>query len=268
MAIVEERVLILAKTYPSPSAHYIETSCVAGINEAGQMRRLFPVPYRLLEGDRQFAKWQWVTAKMKRATDDNRPESYRVFTDTIDCGELMPTTHAWEERRRWLERVPTAESFAVLEQDRLDTGRTLGLIRADDVRLEITEREATDWTTAERAKLLQHESAPQLAFTEEPQEQLKVLRKLPFDFRYVYRSGGVECRHKIADWEAGALYWNCVRQYGEAGWREKLSQRLEMRGRDLWLLMGTIHRFPNQWLITSIIYPPAEAPPVRPRLFE
>ena len=75
---------------------------MAGINEAGQMRRLFPVPYRLLEGDRQFAKWQWVTAKMKRATDDNRPESYRVFTDTIDCGELMPTTHAWEERRRWL----------------------------------------------------------------------------------------------------------------------------------------------------------------------
>ena len=47
MAIVEERVLILAKTYPSPSAHHIETSCVAGITEAGQMRRLFPVPYRL-----------------------------------------------------------------------------------------------------------------------------------------------------------------------------------------------------------------------------
>jgi hypothetical protein len=25
---------------------------------------------------------------------------------------------------------------------------------------------------------------------------------------------------------------------------------------DLMFLMGTIHRFPNQWLIVSLIYPP------------
>lgn len=84
------------------------------------------------------------------------------------------------------------------------------------------------------------------------------------------RGGGAEYRHKIADWEAGALYWNCVRKYGVDGWQEKVRQKLEtdMRGRDLWLLMGTIHRFPSQWLVTSLIYPPAEAPPLRPRLFE
>lgn len=41
-----ERILILAKTYPSPSAQYVETSCVAGISESGAMRRLFPVPFR------------------------------------------------------------------------------------------------------------------------------------------------------------------------------------------------------------------------------
>ncbi|WP_245961234.1 hypothetical protein [Neopusillimonas maritima] len=40
-----ERILILAKTYPSPSAQYVETSCVAGISQDGSMRRLYPVPF-------------------------------------------------------------------------------------------------------------------------------------------------------------------------------------------------------------------------------
>jgi hypothetical protein len=35
-----ERILILAKTYPSPSAQFVETSSVAGITEHGAMRRL------------------------------------------------------------------------------------------------------------------------------------------------------------------------------------------------------------------------------------
>lgn len=32
-----EKILILAKTYPSPSAQYVETSCVAGSSENGDV---------------------------------------------------------------------------------------------------------------------------------------------------------------------------------------------------------------------------------------
>jgi hypothetical protein len=44
MALVRrERILILAKTCPSPSAaKHVETSYVAGINKDGVMRRLTP----------------------------------------------------------------------------------------------------------------------------------------------------------------------------------------------------------------------------------
>ena len=52
-----ERVLILCKTYPSPSARYVETSCVAGISEAGELMRLYPVPFRLIQDEKQFKKW-------------------------------------------------------------------------------------------------------------------------------------------------------------------------------------------------------------------
>ena len=48
MASFTERVLILCKTYPSPSAKYAETSCVAGMTEDGRLIRLYPVPFRLV----------------------------------------------------------------------------------------------------------------------------------------------------------------------------------------------------------------------------
>jgi hypothetical protein len=58
MASFIERVLILCKTYPSPSAKYAETSCVAGMTEDGKLIRLYPVPFRLVSDEQQFKKWQ------------------------------------------------------------------------------------------------------------------------------------------------------------------------------------------------------------------
>ena len=65
-----EELLILAKTYPSPSASHRETTCVAAVNRAGALRRIFPVPFRLLDGDAQFQKWEWIQARVSRPTGD------------------------------------------------------------------------------------------------------------------------------------------------------------------------------------------------------
>src|SRR5688572_15072256 len=116
-----ERILILAKTYPSPSARYVETSCVAGINEHGQARRLYPVPFRLIEGGKQFKKWQWITARVRKSTDDHRPESHRIFVDTIECdAEALSTKNQWEARWPWIDRLPTFASFAALDAQRIE----------------------------------------------------------------------------------------------------------------------------------------------------
>ena len=64
---ITEDLLILMKTYLSPSSQYRETTCVAAVNSQGDMRRLFPVPYRLLTGDAQFKKWEWITARRRPA---------------------------------------------------------------------------------------------------------------------------------------------------------------------------------------------------------
>jgi hypothetical protein len=64
----------------------------------------------------------------------------------------------------------------------------------------------------ERDKLVQHERQGGL-FDETDAKRIAMLKKLPFDFDYGYACTlGDETReypHKIVDWEAGALYWNC-----------------------------------------------------------
>ncbi|EJJ27751.1 hypothetical protein [Rhizobium sp. CF142] len=37
MPVVDARILILCKTYPSPSGKYAETTCVAGMDENGMI---------------------------------------------------------------------------------------------------------------------------------------------------------------------------------------------------------------------------------------
>jgi hypothetical protein len=262
MATRNARILILCKTYPSPSGKHVETSCVAGMEEGGQLIRLFPVPFRLVDDERQFKKWQWITVRVAKAPNDHRPESHKLFVDTIVCeGEPISTKHAWEARRAALAPITACDDFSSLDAARLRNGATLGLLRPDRIRgLEITPAEQPDWTPEERAKLVQHEKQGDL-FDEADAKRIATLRKVPFDFhyRYVCANGGseVEYRHKIADWEAGALYWTCRRRYGsswEKPFRTKLGE--ELPAADLMFLMGTIHRFPHQWLIVSLIYPP------------
>ena len=125
-----ERILILAKTYPSPSAQYVETSCVAGIAQNGSMRRLFPVPFRMIEDGQQFKKWQWIDVRVDKATKDRRPESHKVYVDTINCGEVIDTKKAWAARWEWLDKMPAFDSFDAIDAARLtDGGRSRCCVR-------------------------------------------------------------------------------------------------------------------------------------------
>ena len=51
------------------------------------------------------------------------------------------------------------------------------------------------------------------------------------------------------------MYWNIHRRPDwEAAFRQKWIT--EFSQREVMFLMGTMHRFPNQWLIVSVLYPP------------
>ena len=255
-----DELLILTKTYPSPSTQYRETTCVAAISRDGKMRRLFPVPYRLLEGAAQFKKWEWIHARICKPDKDHRPESYRIDADSIQReGKVISTKDGWSERLKWI-KPHIVEGFAALESRRQKTGETLGFIRPVRLlELKITKLRAGDWTEEDKIKLTQDG-----LFDTEEIKSRPLLKKIPYDFHYRYvtaTSEGEEERiHKLVDWEVGALYWNC-QAYG-VKWEEKFRQRLEVefKEKDLLFLMGTIHRFPDQWLIVGLIYPPKQPP--------
>jgi len=262
MAFRKARILVLCKTYPSPSAAHTETSCVAGIEESGSPIRLYPVPFRLIETGAQFKKWQWITAQVEKANKDHRPESHRIGVDTISCETPIVSTHnGWAARLKWLDKMPSFRTFAAMEEARLKSGTTLALLRPTRILgLDITATSA-EWTDEEKAKLLQLQKQGSL-FGPNEAAKIATLRKVPFDFHYRYVCTGsdgvqIEMRHKISDWEVGALYWNVRRSHGnrwEDAFREKIEHDLPTK--ELIFLMGTIHRFPDQWLIISLIYPP------------
>jgi hypothetical protein len=259
-----ESILILAKTYPSPSAQYIETSCVAGISRNGVMRRLYPVPFRMIEEGHQFSKWQWIDVHVEKANNDHRPESHRLYVDTIQPGVCVDSKRAWAARWAWLDKIPTFDSYHAMDDCRLRGELSIALLRPRNVRLEIHKARHQDWTPEERAKLMQRVQAS-LFDEAESRNQLKALEKIPFDFYYVYDTAGPkgdeEHRHKIVDWEAGALFRKCQRSDGK-NWEEPFRAKLadDLTGRDLMFLMGNQHRFQDQWLIISLVYPPKRVP--------
>lgn len=269
MAATLQRILILCKTYPSPSSKYAETSCVAGVTEEGKFVRLYPVPFRLVADDQQFRKWQWIEARVEKANDDHRPESHRLFVDTIRCDAepLKAGKEGWPHRMEQLSHLPVFDDFAAVQASRAAHGTSLALLRPSRiVGLDITASKNTDWTDTEKEKLLQMQRQGGLFDDDDEGKQIRLLEKLPFDFHYRYECmvGGQTSsyKHKIVDWEAGALFRNLRRKFGAAGWeipfRDKYER--ELPARDLLLLLGTIHRFPDQWLAVSVICPPKPQP--------
>ncbi len=268
--------LILAKTYPTPSKGSVETTCVAAVSENGELRRVFPVPFRLLPDEKQFKKWQWVTASFRPPTDDQRPESRRIDVDSLAVGEQVVKGKKadWVERIRWIE-PHILPSFTALEERRQTTGETLGFLRPsrllglDITPLPVAEQ---DWNEEERAKLTRDLEQGDL-FTDmgdAGRRRRAMLEKLPFHAHYRYEidtpHGPEQNRHLVTDWEAGRLYRNCVRSHGE-NWQKPFRAKLEewMAGRDLVFMMGTQHRFPNQWLVIGLVYPPRSSADEQPK---
>jgi hypothetical protein len=257
-----ERILILAKTYPSPSAQYVETSCIAGINDDGSMRRLYPVPFRMIEEGQKFKKWQWINVRIEKANKDHRPESHKLYIDTISCTDIIDTKREWIGRWEWLDKIATFRSFDDLEIERLAKGLSIAIIKPKKLLgLDISKARNQGWTEEEQQKLTREQMQGDLFTEAEAQQQVKELRKVPFDFHYRYLcdtpDGEKEYRHKIVDWEAGALFWNCHQKHG-ANWELPFRAKLEndLGEKDLMFLMGNQHRFQDQWLIISLIYPP------------
>ena len=251
------RVLIVVRTYPMPARKGIEVSCTAAITQQGEWIRLYPVPYRFLNPDQRFGRYQWIEVQVRRARNDYRPESHNLIADTIKIVSSIPAAKGgWAARRDIIEPL-RRKSLCEIERTRTQNGApTLGIFRPAHIdQLKIEKLKSPDWTPREREILSQQ----LLAFGEGgPKMQLA---KIPFEFRYEFRCDDPSCAgHDLSctDWEMGQSYRSWRSRYGE-GWQEKFRDRFErdmIDRNDTSFFVGTVHQHPNRWIIVGLFYPP------------
>ena len=271
----KQRILVTVKTYPTLSKKYGETVCTAGIREDGTWVRIYPVPFRRLDQSEQYRKYDWIECRLVRRTADPRPESF----SPADQSELTPVGHIdtsdkWRERRRLL--LQTAQVY-----DRLDSliegakrnTLSLAVFKPTQVIDFVWKSEDRDW---DEEKLRQMRTLySQLALFEDNswRQTFKLIPKLPYSFSYRFEdSTGKRSKLQVLDWEAGALYWNCLKstEEDEDAALAKVKNKYfdTFLKTDLHFFLGTTQQFhrvaPNPWVIVGMFPAPDD---LQQRLF-
>ncbi len=251
----KQKILILVKTYPTPSKKYDELVCTAGITENGQWVRIYPIELRKLPYDKQYSRYDWVEVLLERRTEDFRAESYRPKSEINKIGHI-DTKNAWQERKKFVFRAPLYTNLAKLITDSKPKKFTsLALFKPKKIKRFYWEGIEREWNKEESKQL------ELFANTE-----FKRVRKLPYRFKYVFEDErGVESKLMIEDWELGSLFWKYADNKGELFACQKVKEQFFdnfINNKDLYFFLGTTrsrhNTSKNPFLIAGVFYPPLE----------
>ena len=268
--MARERILVTVKTYPTLSKKYGETVCTAGIRTDGSWVRIYPVPFRRLEEAERYRKYDWIECDLHHRTADPRPESFTP----ADLSELYPvgrvsTADNWSERRRLL--LENAQVY-----DRLDdviegakaNEMSLAVFKPTTITKFIWEREDREWDPQKVEEMRTLHSQLDLLEDNSWRDTFKIIPKLPYSFSYRFQdSTGRRSELQILDWEAGALFWNCL----ESANGDEMQALRKVREKyfdafletDLHFFLGTTQQFhsfaPNPWVIVGVFPIPHDA---------
>jgi hypothetical protein len=131
-----KKVLITVKTYPTISKKYDELVCTAGLLEDGSWVRIYPLPFRKLDYESRYNKYQWFEAPLERNTADVRPESYKVSDlGKIRLLEKVNTDDEWDERRKIiLGKAKIFKDLAALIDSANKNELSLAIFKPDNIK--------------------------------------------------------------------------------------------------------------------------------------
>lgn len=249
----KKKVLITVRTYPTPAYKGVEVSCTAGITDDGKWIRLFPIPYRYLDFDKRFRKYQWIEVNTKKASD-HRPESYQLDIDSIKIlSEPIPTKDNWKARKDIIYPLK-AHCLCCLQKQRDDDGYpTLGIVKPKTISSFKIEKDISNWSQEQTERLMQ------MSFLEKQPTQK--LEKIPYVFSYNFTCQEPSCKgHTLmcTDWEMMQSYRSWIQKY-QNNWETAFKQKYETEmilEKDTHFYVGTLHEHPNAWIIIGLFYPP------------
>lgn len=261
------RVLITVKTYPLPSRSYTELVCTAGLLDGERWVRMYPIPFRFLQDQKQYPKYSWVEMNLVRNKKDFRPESYSPklgVDEPIKVFEKIRTANQWAARKSYvLKEVFTSMSNLISLAKDPNHRKSLATLKPSRIVDFIVEEDEREWKKEWRDQL------KQFNMFELPTDQghKKLVKKLPYKFSYRFFSDGDKEPRKmmIEDWEIGALFWKCLYR---ADGDEQVALNMvrqkyldEFAEKELYLFVGTTLKFhamsaPNPFVIIGVFYPP------------
>lgn len=264
--MAKEKVLITVKTYPTLSTKYDELVCTAGFREDGSWVRIYPIPFRKLEYDSQYSKYQWIEVDLIKNTSDPRPESYKsIKYSEIRSLEKITTgkDKLWTERKQFaLKKVYTNLEQLITEAKDNKICTSLATFKPTEIvdfKIEKVDRE---W---DHKKLLELEAkAQQSSLFNDSDNPFKVVDKVPYKFSYVFKDdSGRTSKLMIEDWEICQLFWNVARnKNSESKACEDVRKKYFddfAKTKDLHFFLGTtrVHHFvaPNPFLIIGTFHP-------------
>lgn len=261
------RVLITVKTYPTLSNKYDELVCTAGFREDGTWIRIYPIPFRKLEYDKQYKKYDWIEIDLEKNYSDFRLESYKP--KSIDApfsivGSIESEKGTWRLRKDIvLRHVHTNMTTLIASAKDINRYTSLAVFKPKsilDFKIEKVER---DW---DKKKLdFLKANANQLNLFKNSDNPFEVVSKLPYKFSYKFTSDDdIERTMMIEDWEIGMLYWNCLKHH--EGDEAKACYDVKRKyfddfakTKDLYLFLGTTREFhmiaPNPFVIIGTFHP-------------
>ncbi len=260
------KVLIAVKTYPTLSNKYDELVCTAGFKEDGSWIRVYPIPFRKLDYDKRYSKYDWVEIDLERNTSDFRLESFKpksLDSEFKIVGHLG-TDDSWRLRKEIvLRNVQTNLTKLIAEAKDVKKYTSLAVFKPKEILDFTIEKVEREWNKKKLAKL--KANAQQLNLFKNSENPFEVVRKLPYKFSFKFiDEDNRESTLMIEDWEIGALFWNSLKRH--EGDEAKACADVKTKyfadfakKKDLYLFLGTTREYhliaPNPFVIIGTFHP-------------
>jgi len=258
------RILIWGKTYPELSSKYFETVCTGGVFEdTGSPVRLYPIPYRRLEGNGRFSKYQWIKAVVAPNPKDTRPESYRIDANSIALEEPVPTTKdEWALRASVLFKDPAWQFGSVDDLITAQNARrtSLGVVFPRTVTgVEVVARPPEDQLSFEEkinrlTEQIEIDKRQLTLFAESVPAEMRDLEFLSHRIRINWLCLNPNCQgHKmqVLDWEVAELH----RREGDRKALDKVKEICDLSKYATRFFLGNMLLHPTSFTIVGIWYP-------------
>ncbi|ULQ52163.1 hypothetical protein [Flavihumibacter fluvii] len=263
------KVLVAVKTYPTLSTKYDELVCTAGFLEDGSWVRIYPIPFRKLDYNSRYSKYDWIELDLVKNRADFRPESYKPYTidSNFNVVDHISTANSWQERKAIvLKNVHTNLKKLIAAAKDSTNPISLATFKPTEV-LDFTfEKVDAEWDKEKIATL--KAKAQQIQLFKNAENPFDVVNKLPFKFSYRFKDEeGTTSKLMIEDWEIGALYWKMLAKYEGHDQEFLACQAVKKKywddfalTKDLYFFLGTVYEshqknYPNPFVIIGTFHP-------------